>query len=89
MIIICPKCEKKFELDSNLIPENGRTLQCGSCNEVWFFNPSIQQSITKTKPEITIEDNIKSNVNKLEEKIEKWDGMGIGAKLRKLLKLGI
>ena len=71
MIIICPQCEKKFELDSNLIPDNGRTLQCGSCDEVWFFNPSIQQSIKKTKSEITIEDNIKSNVNKLEEKIEK------------------
>ena len=71
MIIICPKCEKKFELDSNLIPDNGRTLQCGSCDEVWLFNPSIQQSKTKTKPEITIEDNVKSNVNKLEEKIEK------------------
>ena len=37
MIIICPCCEKKFEVDGNLIPEKGRTLQCGSCDHKWFF----------------------------------------------------
>ena len=37
MIITCPSCQKKFELDDNLLPENGRTLQCGSCNYKWFF----------------------------------------------------
>ena len=38
MIIDCPCCEKKFEIDQNLIPEEGRLLQCGFCNEKWFFN---------------------------------------------------
>ena len=37
MIITCPSCQKKFELDDNLLPENGRILQCGSCNYRWFF----------------------------------------------------
>ena len=37
MIIDCPKCDKKFELDQNLIPINGRMLQCGSCSNTWFF----------------------------------------------------
>ena len=37
MIISCPSCQKKFELDDNLLPENGRTLQCGSCNYKWFL----------------------------------------------------
>jgi predicted Zn finger-like uncharacterized protein len=37
MIISCEKCTKKFEIDSNLIPENGRLLRCGSCDYVWFF----------------------------------------------------
>ena len=37
MIITCPSCQKKFELDDNLLPENGRALQCGSCNYKWFF----------------------------------------------------
>ena len=49
MIINCPCGEKKFEIDSNLIPEKGRTLQCGTCNHVWFFNPSDLRPIVKTE----------------------------------------
>ena len=37
MIISCPACKKKFEIDSNLIPKDGRNLQCGSCLNVWFY----------------------------------------------------
>ena len=37
MIIECPKCNKKFQIDQNLIPNNGRKLQCGSCGHNWFF----------------------------------------------------
>ena len=38
MIINCPYCEKKFEVDESLIPQNGRLLKCGSCDQTWFFN---------------------------------------------------
>ena len=41
MIIDCISCSKKFEVNSSLIPENGRTIQCGSCNHVWFYKPQI------------------------------------------------
>ena len=37
MIIECIKCSKKFEVNSDLIPSDGRTIQCGSCGHVWFF----------------------------------------------------
>ena len=37
MIISCPACKKKFEIDTNLIPKDGRNLQCGSCLNVWFY----------------------------------------------------
>jgi len=40
MIIECINCNKKFEVNSELIPNSGRTIQCGSCNHVWFFNPN-------------------------------------------------
>ena len=43
MIIDCPCGEKKFEIDQNLIPEEGRLLQCGFCNEKWFFNKSKKE----------------------------------------------
>tara|TARA_Y100001958_G_C21100217_1_gene450416 strand:+ start:43 stop:510 length:468 start_codon:yes stop_codon:yes gene_type:complete len=37
MIISCEKCSKKFNLEDNLIPNEGRELQCGICNHKWFF----------------------------------------------------
>ena len=36
MIITCPSCKKKFNIDINLIPSEGRDLQCGSCEHIWF-----------------------------------------------------
>ena len=38
MIIVCPSCGKNFDVDENLIPEKGRLLKCGSCDQTWFFN---------------------------------------------------
>ena len=37
MIITCNNCNKKFDIDSNLIPDKGRLLQCVSCDHRWFF----------------------------------------------------
>ena len=37
MIIECPCKKKKFNIDINLIPDEGRNLQCGSCDRVWFY----------------------------------------------------
>jgi predicted Zn finger-like uncharacterized protein len=65
MIIDCIKCTKKFEVNASLIPYNGRTIQCGSCNHVWFYKPKIEQSKNEIKAEIT---SPKSNNNDLENK---------------------
>jgi len=37
MIIECTNCNKKFRVDDDLIPENGREIICGSCNHAWHF----------------------------------------------------
>ena len=37
MIITCPDCNKQFKINNSLIPDEGRDLQCGSCNYVWFY----------------------------------------------------
>ena len=42
MIITCPSCKKKFNIDINLIPAEGRNLQCGSCDRVWFYKKEDQ-----------------------------------------------
>ena len=41
MIISCNNCNKKFDLDSNLISDKGRLLQCAGCNHKWFFKKEI------------------------------------------------
>ena len=65
MIIDCIKCTKKFEVNATLIPDNGRTIQCGSCNHVWFYKPKIEQSKNEIKTEISSQ---KSNNKVLEDK---------------------
>ncbi len=52
MIIKCKKCNKSFEIDSNLIPENGRLLQCGSCEYEWFFIKEKDKSKIDDLPKI-------------------------------------
>ena len=56
MIISCDQCNKKFEIDSNLIPKEGRLLECGSCNHKWFYKQDIED---KTE-EIIIEPQLKN-----------------------------
>ena len=82
MIITCP-CEKKqFKIDSSLIPNEGRELQCGSCERVWFYKPqnkseallTLNNSISTHKTEKNyevIEKNLEiSKTLKQEKKIE-------------------
>jgi predicted Zn finger-like uncharacterized protein len=73
MVIDCPDCNKKFDIDENLIPANGRLLQCGSCNYKWFFELKINKDIKPPKnilPEDT-ETIIQEAESGLEKKIDK------------------
>ena len=67
MIISCNKCNKKFDIESNVIPKNGRLLQCSSCNYKWFFKKEIVNepvTIIKVDKPIDTTDPIKVNTNK-------------------------
>jgi predicted Zn finger-like uncharacterized protein len=69
MIITCPNCNKKFKIDNSLIPDEGRDLQCGSCNHVWLYKIKEENSkILKLKEETDIND-IKTKVNNNNEEI--------------------
>ena len=57
MIIECPKCNKKFQIDQNLIPNNGRTLQCGSCDHNWFFKFENEKKVVEEE-EIHIDETV-------------------------------
>ena len=47
MIIVCVNCSKKFEVNSDLIPDKGRTIQCGSCSHIWYYQKDNQDQIIK------------------------------------------
>ena len=68
MIIDCPCGEKKFEIDQNLIPEKGRLLQCGFCDEKWFFNKNEKKV---SVPEIDEEKDEIDNLNNENDEAEK------------------
>ena len=61
MIITCPNCKKKFNIDPTLIPEEGRDLKCGSCNHVWLYKIEDVSS----KP-LTLNENNEIELDKAE-----------------------
>ena len=85
MIIECIKCSKKFNVNDELIPENGRQIQCGSCYHKWHYklekivekapiiktNNITQQETRKKNNEKFLDNSIESDENKEENKIKK------------------
>ena len=70
MIITCPNCNKKFKIDNSVIPDEGRDLQCGSCNYIWFYKIQEKNNeVLELKQEIISED-IESKPENKEKKIE-------------------
>ena len=49
MIAECQNCNSKFDVKDNLIPLQGRVVQCGSCQFKWHQLPSITKIPLKKK----------------------------------------
>ena len=77
MIITCACKKKQFKIDSSLIPNEGRKLQCGSCEKIWFYKPK-----NSIETPLNLEDNISSNnevinnENKFQDKENKSTNIG-------------
>ena len=69
MEIGCNKCNKVFNVDDNLIPHNGRLVQCSNCKNEWFFKPTniIAQTLSQDQnydnDKITSYDEEKETLN--------------------------
>ena len=70
MIITCPCGDKKFTVDASLIPQEGRTLQCGFCERQWFFKTENTEEEIKVLEKKISEPAIKDNKS-LSENIKK------------------
>ena len=101
MIIKCINCNKKFEVNSDLIPEEGRTIQCGSCNHTWFFRkntinkPSLEEKedlisinskeIKDEKIQIKKPNRLKKNTEKALVKYQKKNKYSLGKFVRHII----
>ena len=65
MIIACPNCKKKFEIDQKLIPSEGRMLQCGSCDHQWFFKIDDPEKKTVNEEILTSEKVEKKEIDSI------------------------
>ena len=70
MIITCPNCNKQFKIDISLIPDEGRDLQCGSCNHVWFYNIQEKNNEALELKQEIISEDIKTKAESEEFKIK-------------------
>ncbi|WP_380054647.1 zinc-ribbon domain-containing protein [Falsihalocynthiibacter sp. SS001] len=59
MRLICPNCDAQYEVESRLIPESGRDVQCSSCGDTWFQTPQSEDTLT-------LQDDADENVFKTE-----------------------
>jgi len=74
MIITCPNCNKQFKIDNSLIPDEGRDLQCGSCNHIWFYSIKEKNNeVLELKQEIISEDIKSKPENKQDKNEEKQE----------------
>ena len=63
MIIECPACSKKFNIDEKLIPDEGRLLKCGNCDHTWFYKKEENLKLETESIKLNeIEEN-KSEIN--------------------------
>jgi len=61
MIITCPSCKKSFNVDTNLIPDKGRLVKCGTCDETWFFKKSDQTTL-ESREDVAINENFEKQI---------------------------
>ena len=36
MRLTCPNCDAQYEIPDDVMPENGRDVQCSNCGTTWF-----------------------------------------------------
>ena len=71
MIITCPSCDKKFNVDASLIPNEGRMLQCSFCKRKWHFkldDKKLENEYKKKEikiKKINPQENIPSDIDKI------------------------
>ena len=83
MIIVCPSCGKNFDVDENLIPDKGRLLKCGSCNQTWFFNKNDNVGVKPLTNEVFAEEKTNNKEKKIRKPVSNSTNIKKGSELVK------
>lgn len=53
MILICPDCDTRYKITTNILPPEGRKVRCRACGYVWTARPSTlpEEPLTLPPPE--------------------------------------
>jgi len=102
MIISCDQCHKKFEIDSNLIPKDGRLLECGSCNHKWFYKqvskdktkkiinePQLENITEESIDEPQLKNIEEKNIDPTQTNVSKTDKLDSSIENKKIKKIGV
>lgn len=55
MRLICPNCSAQYEVPADVIPAEGRDVQCSNCQEIWF------QTHPDTEPQTDVAQTLKEH----------------------------
>ena len=50
MILTCPACQTRYQVDAAKFPPQGRNVRCARCSEVWHAMPDAQNG-SETEPD--------------------------------------
>lgn len=55
MRLICPNCGAQYEVADDVIPENGRDVQCSNCGHTWFEQPGASEAAeAEIDPDVSV-----------------------------------
>jgi len=64
MRLICPNCSAQYEVPADVIPAEGRDVQCSNCQETWF------QTHPDTEPQTDVAQTLKEHFAQTEPEAE-------------------
>ena len=70
MLINCPNCSASYEVNPDIIPENGRKLRCSNCGEVFWCNPHDAENPARKlddTPKESVEESTESDIQDKKE----------------------
>ena len=71
MIITCPCGDKKFKVDANLIPKDGRLLQCSGCGHKWHYIQVLDNEIEFNEEKVNLSENLFNDEFETDENLNK------------------